>query len=374
MGRTIQLGRLFGIPLRLDYSWFLIFILITVMLSYFYFPDSFPLWHPAYYWIVGIATSILFFASVLAHELAHSLVSIRGGIPVKSITLFIFGGVAHVVKEASRASIELRMAAAGPLSSLVLAAIFYGIAWLSSDFNEYLAALTSWLAYINGVLAVFNMIPGFPLDGGRVLRSIVWLATGDYMRATRIATMAGYGVSYLFIAGGIFMTFFLKGGWFNGLWFIFLGWFLNSAVRSTYRETSLRESLKGFTAQDVMTRDFPPVPRNITIRELVQGLLLTSSRQSFMVTEGETVAGLLTLRQIKGVPRELWDTTTAGQAMTPVANLKAVRPTDDALSLLEGMDEQGLDQVAVVREGRVIGVILREDLVRFAQRLRELNR
>jgi len=374
MGRSIQLGRIFGIAIRLDYSWFIIFILVTVMLSYLYFPGTYPLWHPAYYWIVGTATSVLFFASVLAHELAHSLVSIRGGIPVKNITLFIFGGVAQIGREASRATTELRMAAAGPLSSLALAAIFYGIYWLSSGFNEYLAALTMWLCYINGILAAFNMIPGFPLDGGRVLRSIVWLVTGDYMRATRIATMAGYGVSYLFIVAGIFMLFFLSGGWFNGLWFIFLGWFLNSAVRTTYRQTTLRDSLKGFTAQEVMTRDLPSVPRNTTIRELVQGLLLATPRQSFVVTDGDMVAGVLNLRQIKEMPREYWDITTAGQAMTPVENLKTVHPTDDALGLLEAMDEEGLEQVVVVREGRVIGIVLREYLVRFAQRLSELKR
>jgi len=378
MGRSIQLGSIFGIALRLDYSWFLIFILVTVALSTFYFPDfarqNNYSWSTIAFWILGLITSLLFFASVLAHELAHSVVSLRSGIPVKSITLFVFGGVAHIGKEASRATTELKMAAAGPLSSLALAGIFYGISWLSSGFNEYLAAVTWWLAYINGILAVFNMIPGFPLDGGRVLRSIVWLVTRDYMRATRVATMSGYGVSYLFIIAGIFMLFFLRGGWFNGLWFIFLGWFLNSAVRTTYRQTTLRESLKGFTAQDVMARDLASVPRTITIRELIQGQFLISARQCFLVTEEDMVGGLLTMRQIKEVPRQYWDITTAGQVMTPVENLKAVHPTDDALSLLEGMDEAGLEQVVVVREGRVIGVILRDDLIRLGQRLSELKR
>lgn len=377
MGRSIQLGKIFGIPFRLDYSWFLIFIFVTVLLSYFYFPDfakqnEFS-WSTAACWILGVITSLLFFASVLAHELAHSIVGIRGGIPVKSITLFFFGGVAHIGKEASRPIQELKMAAAGPLCSIALAGIFYGISWLSSGFNEYLAALTWWLAMINAILAIFNMIPGFPLDGGRVLRSIVWLATGDYMRATRIATMAGYGVSYLFILGGFFMMFFLRGGWFNGLWFIFIGFFLNSAVRMTYRQTTLRDSLKGFTAQDVMTRDFPSVPRHLTIRELVQRHFLTTSSQCFLVSDGEMVQGLLTLHQIKDVPQEYWDITTSGQAMTPVEELKMVRPGDDALSILERMDEENLNLVTVVREGRVIGVILRDYLIRFAQRLHELK-
>ncbi len=372
MGRTIQLGKIFGIPFRLDYSWFIIFFIVTVALSLSYFPSSYPLWGPAYYWIVGIATSLLFFASVVAHELAHSAVGIRGGIPVKSITLFIFGGVAHIAREATRPTTELRMASAGPLSSVALAAMFYGISWLSSGYNEYLAALTGWLAMINAALAAFNMIPGFPLDGGRVLRSIVWLVTGNYMRATRIATMSGYGVSYLFILGGI-VIFIIFGLLLNGLWLVFIGWFLNNATRMSYRQTMLRESLRGFTARDVMSRDCPLVPRNITIRELVQGQLMLTTSQCFLVTEGEKVEGLLTLRQIKEVPRDYWDITTVGQAMTPVEKLNVVQPSEEAISILERLDEENLNQVTVVGEGRFLGMILRDNLIRFAHRLSELR-
>lgn len=369
MGKSIQLGKIFGIPFRLDYSWFLIFIFITVLLSLSVFPSGYD-WSTGYYWLVGIATSLIFFASVLAHELAHSLVGRREGIPAKSITLFFFGGIAHIEKEASRPTSELRMAAAGPLCSIALAGIFYGIALLSSG-NEYVAASTGWLAFINGILAIFNMIPGFPLDGGRVLRSIIWLITGNYMRATRVATMAGYGVSYLLILGGIIILIFM--GWLDGLWFIFLGFFLNSAARMTYHQSTLRDSIKGFTAQDVMTRDFPRVPHHLTIRELVNGTLLTTSSLGFLVTDGERVVGSLTMQQVKEVPREYWDLTTTGQAMTPVENLKMVQPSDEALSILERMDEENLELVAVVKEGRLIGMILRDDLIRFSQRLRELK-
>ncbi len=370
MGKSIQLGRIFGIPFRLDYSWFLIFIFITILLSLSVFPNGYPDWSPVSYWMVGIATSLLFFASVLAHELAHSLVGRREGIPAKSITLFFFGGIAHIGKEASHPTSELRMAAAGPLCSIALAGIFYGISLLSSG-SEYVAALTGWLAYINGILAIFNMIPGFPLDGGRVLRSIIWLVTGNYMRATRVATMAGYGVSYIFILGGILLLLLL--GRLDGLWFIFLGFFLNSAARMTYRQSTLRDSIKGFTAQDVMTRDFPRVPRHLTIRELVNGTLLTTSSQCLLITDGERVVGALTMQEVKEVSREYWDLTTSGQAMTPVENLKMVQPSDEALSILERMDEENLELVAVVKEGRLIGMILRDDLIRFSQRLRDLK-
>ena len=373
MGRSIQLGKIFGIPFRVDYSWFVIFFLVTVLLSLSYFPTRYPLWGQAEYWIVGIATSLLFFASVLAHELAHSLVSMANGIPVKSITLFIFGGIARIGREAEQPGNELKMAAAGPLCSVALCGLFAGIWWLSRGFSDHLSALAWWLAVINGILAAFNMIPGFPLDGGRVFRAIVWMATGSYMRATHIATRAGLGVSYLFIFAGLFMMFFLVGGLFNGLWLILIGWFLNSAAKRSYQQTTLRDTLKGFTAKDVMTRDYPTVPRHLTIKEVVQGQLLLTRSSWFLVTDGERVEGLLTLRRIREVPREEWDITTMGQAMIPVAELKVATPSDDAVSVLERMSEENVNLVAVVEEGRVLGVILRDDLIEFASRLQSLR-
>ncbi len=374
MGRSIQLGKLFGIPFKLHYSWFLIFIFITVILSYAYYPEvTNGSWSTAAYWGLGVLTSLLFFASVVVHELSHSAVAIRGGMPVKSITLFFFGGVAQITKEATKPTTELKMAIAGPLASIALAGLYYGIFWISSGFNEYLAVLCWWLALINGMLAVFNMIPGFPLDGGRVFRSIVWLVTGNYMRATRIATMAGRGVAYLFILGGIVLLF-LPEWRFNGLWFLFLGFLLYSAATTSYRQAVLLDALRGFTAQDVMTRDPPLVPRNLTIRELIQRRFLPTSSQFFLVVEGESVGGLLTLRRIKGIPRDEWDITTVGQAMTPVEKLKVVRPSDDALEVLQRMDEESLNEIAVAGGGRVIGVVVRESLIRFAQSLQGLRR
>ncbi len=374
MSRSIQLGKLFGIPFKIHYSWFLIFVFVTVILSYAYYPQvTVNSWSTAAYWILGVLTSLLFFASVVVHELSHSAVAIRGGMPVKSITLFFFGGVAQITREATKPTTELKMAIAGPLASITLAGLFYGIFWISIGFNEYLAVLCWWLAWINGVLAVFNMIPGFPLDGGRVFRSIIWLATKDYIRATRIATLAGRGVAYLFIVGGIALLF-LPQWRLNGLWFLFLGFLLHSAATSSYRQAILLDTLRGFTAQDVMTKDPPVVPRNLTIRELVQRRFFPASSQFFLVVEGEGVEGLLTLRQIKRIPREEWDIITAGQAMTPVEKLKAVRPSDEALGVLQQMEEESLNEVTVARDGGVVGVILRDNLIRFAQSLQGLRR
>jgi len=344
-----------------------------LLLSLSYFPDRYPLWDQAEYWVVGIATSLLFFASVVAHELSHSLVSMRGGIPVKSITLFIFGGIARIGREAEQPGSELRMAAAGPLCSVALCGLFAGIWWLTRGFSDHLSALAWWLAVINGILAAFNMIPGFPLDGGRVFRAIVWMATGNYIRATRIATITGVGVSYLFILAGVFMMFFLVGGLFNGLWFILIGWFLNGAAKRSYQQTTLRDTLKGVTAKDVMTRDYPTVPRQLTIKELVQGQLLLTKGSWFLVTDGERVEGFLSLDRIKEVPREKWDVATVAQAMTAVSELKAVKPSDDAISVVERMSEENVNLVTVVEEGSILGVILRDDLTQFASRMQSLR-
>ena len=371
MGRSFQIAKIFGIPFRLDFSWFLIFIFVTLMLAMSFFPDSFKGWNSAYYWIVGIATSLLFFASVIVHELAHSIVSKRTGIPVKSITLFLFGGIAQIGKEATQPKTDLVISIAGPASSVLLAGIFYGIAYLCNGWNVYLFALTSYLSYVNLILAVFNMIPGFPLDGGRVLRAIIWLATGNYLRATKIATTAGYAISIILIAAGA-LIFFIW-GYFDGLWLIFIGFFLNGAARATYQQTILRENLKGYTAQDVISRDLPRIPRNVNLMDLIEGTLPRSPNQFYLVTDGDSVVGILTIWQIKKVPQSQWSLTNVANIMIPVEQLKVVRPADDASSIIEKFDQGQDDAVAVSSEGKVAGIITRQSLFDFAQRLQILK-
>ncbi len=228
MGNAFNLGKLFGIQFKLHYTWFIIFVLITVSLSWQLFPIGYPGWTQLLYWAMGIVTSLLFFASILAHELAHSLVGRANNIPIKSITLFIFGGVAQMTREARSAGAELKMAAAGPACSLVIAGLFYLVWLFTQNTIEPVAAMAFQLAFINVALAAFNLIPGFPLDGGRVFRSILWQVTGNYKRSTRIATRVGQGTGYLFILGGILIVFLQPFGlgWFSGLWLAFIGWFL----------------------------------------------------------------------------------------------------------------------------------------------------
>ncbi len=264
MGSTFNLGKLFGIQFRLHFGWFIIFILVTVSLVY---PD-YSQW---LYWIMGIVTSLLFFASVVAHELAHSLVGKANGIPIESITLFIFGGVAQMTREATRPTAELKMAAAGPICSLVIGG-FFGLLLLIPNIPEPATYMIFRLAVMNGMLAAFNLIPGFPLDGGRVFRSLLWRFTGSYSRSTRIATRVGQGIGYLFILGGILVIFlqpfdlsWLVGwSWFDGIWITFIGWFLLSAASASYRQLHWQEALPGFTASEATPTDYPAVPPDTT--------------------------------------------------------------------------------------------------------------
>jgi len=368
MGSAFNLGKVFGIQFRLHYSWFIIFILVTTSLAY---PD----WSSLLYWIMAIITSLLFFASILAHELAHSLVGRANNIPIKSITLFIFGGVAQMTREARSAGAELKMAAAGPACSLVIGS-FFGLLWyFNQSLTEPIATMIYWLAFINVALAVFNLIPGFPLDGGRVFRSLLWRFTGNYERSTRIATQIGRGIGYLFILGGI-LTMFLHPpdwSWFNGLWLAFIGWFLERAASASYHQLQWHEALHGFSASQVMISDCPVVPSDITIIQVVQRYIFTIGRHCLLIADEGRLKGVLTLHNIKSVPQPNWATTQLREIMTPVDKLKVAHPDQDALSILEQMDESDINQMPVVSEGRVIGLIARDSLISFLRTRSELG-
>ncbi len=365
MGGSLNLGKIFGIQVRLHYSWFIIFLLVTVSLVS-------PNWSYWLSWVMGITTSLLFFASVLAHELAHSLVGRANDIPVRSITLFIFGGIAHMTKEASKASAELKMAAAGPACSLALGVLFGIIWWLSRGVIPIVAEMVGWLAIINVALAAFNLIPGFPLDGGRVFRSLVWRFSGDYQRSTQIATRLGQGIGYAFIMGGIAIMF-LLGEWLSGLWLAFIGWFLQGTASMSYRQAQWREALRGITVSQMMTSDYIAVPPSITVSQLVKEYVLPKGRHLFLVTEGERLKGILTLQNIKSVPQTKWDTTQVEQIMASAEKLKVASPEQDALSVVEQMEESEINQMPVASGGKVIGVVSRDNLLRFLRTRTELK-
>jgi hypothetical protein len=294
--------------------------------------------------------------------------------------------------EAREAGAELKMAAAGPACSLAIGGLFAllwlliqsmtgsvgslsGLFWLFifGPTGSPVAEMARWLAQVNGMLAAFNLIPGFPLDGGRVFRSILWRASGNYGRSTRIATRVGQGVGYLFILGGILIIFIFPQAWFSGMWLAFIGWFLDNAASASYRQAQWREALHGFTAADVMTPDYPVAPSDITISELVQRYVFPSGRRFFIVADEGRLQGMLTLHNIKAVPQQDWGVTPVREIMTPVDKLKVAYPNQDAVSVMAQMDESDINQMPVVSEGRVVGLVARDNLLRFLRIRSELG-
>lgn len=367
----ISIGKAFGIPLRLNYSWFIVFALVTWALTANYFPLTYPNWSLTTSLVAGIVTSLLFFGSVLAHELMHSVVAQAAGIQVNSITLFIFGGVSQMTEEPRQPKDELRIALAGPLTSLAIGAIFWAIWFWLRGASEFVTAIAFWLGWINIFLAGFNLIPGFPLDGGRVLRSILWWRSYNLRQATRTASNIGRGVGYLFIFAGI--VFIFQGFWFNGLWLAFIGWFLENAAVGSYRQLALGEMLQGHTASEIMTRDCLVVSPELTIEQLVNEHILTSGRRCFPVVSDSGLVGLVTLHNIKAVPRNLWGMKTMKEVMTPFDNLRWVQPNEDLSNVLRVLTEDDVNQVPVVENYNIVGMISRDNLLSFVNLRGELG-
>jgi Zn-dependent protease/CBS domain-containing protein len=363
----IPIGKAFGISLRLHYSWFFIFALVTWALADIYFPPIYPTWSLSARIAAGLITSVLFFSSVLAHELMHSIVSQRQGIPVQSITLFLFGGVSQITSEPKQPKDEFRMAIVGPLSSLVIGGIFFGIyfGWRNVDTFavQFITAIAYWLGYINLALGIFNLIPGFPLDGGRVLRSLIWWRSGNLKSATRIASNAGRAVGFILIFIGIWFIF--TGDWVDGIWLALIGWFLESAAVGSYQQLLMQEMLKGHVASEIMSGDCVVVPPDMTIDHLVNGNILTSGRRCFPVGSGSEIMGLMTLHNVKEVPRDQWTTETVREAMTPFDKLKWVRPDEELSSVLRILTQDDINQVPVVQDNKIIGMVSRENLLNF---------
>ncbi len=370
MSGSISLGRILGIPIRLHSSWFLVALLITVSLGGSYFPQAFPGWSTAVYWAVGALTAIFLFVSVLLHELGHSVLALRERVPVKSITLFFFGGVAQIDREPPTAGAEFRIAIAGPLTSLGLAAALGLLGQVVAN-NSTLAAPLAYLGRINLTLALFNMIPGFPLDGGRVLRAILWGLGGSLRRATRWASNVGRAVALLFIAVGV-AQFFL-GANPGGLWLAFIGWFLNNAARASYQQADLRDALAGVKARNVVSQQCLTVPADLRVRNLVQDYVLAAGYDCFYVTEDDHLVGLITLDNIRAANRRGQPDLALRQVMTPLDNGFQADPEEDMLNLLQKMDEAAVNQVPVIEDGDLLGVITRENLLHYIRLRKDLG-
>ncbi len=371
MRGTWRIARIFGIDVNIDSSWLVIFVLITWTLAGAYFPQQYPDWDSWLHWTVGVVTSLLFFASVLAHELAHSLVAIRQGEKVRSITLFIFGGVAEITEEPERAGKEFFMAIVGPLCSLVIALAF-GILWLVvRGFSEPVGALARYLSVINASLAFFNLIPGFPLDGGRVLRAVIWGLSGNLRTATLVASWFGQGIALLFMLWGVWQVF--TGAFINGLWIAFIGWFLRNASISGYRQVLIRDLLRDVRVGDLMSRDFETVSPALTIQQIVDDYVLRRRDHAYPVAEGDYLRGIICLHDVKAVPRPQWALTLVEEVMTPWNRLVTVSVEDDGNTVLTYMNTHNIGQLPVVEGSRVIGMLRRSDILRFMQLRSELG-
>ncbi len=357
---SIRILTLFGIAIRLHVSWLFIFVLLTWTFVAHFSRDG--RWSNEICWLAGVATSVLFFVSVLLHELAHSVVAMDQGMRVRNIVLFIFGGVAEITEEPRSAGTEFVMAIAGPMMSFAIAASAWGFWWLARGPFEAAAAVALHLAKINMILGIFNLIPGFPLDGGRVLRSMIWGATRDVLLATRWATRAGMGVGFLFMALGVWQ--FIGGSLFNGLWMVFIGWFLAGAAQSAYSRARLRESVRDRTVRQVTAPPADVVSPEADLASLIYGHILSRHARLVAVVENGGLRGVITLDRIRAVPQRLWPSTRVGEVMLPASEVRAIHPETDLWTAVELMGDGETDWLAVVEsDGRFVGILDRENVL-----------
>jgi len=365
----IKLGRIGGIQIGLHYSWFLIALLIAFSLAAHFHAIS-PLWNIAGVWAAAVVTSVLFFVTLLLHELAHSLMAQWQGLRVRAITLFALGGISQIESEAPDASTEFWIAIVGPLTSFIIGVICIGLArvagWHSAhEPSNPLPAVLLWLGYINIALAVFNMIPGYPLDGGRVLRAVAWWITHSPDRATRVAAQIGQVVAFLFILYGLYR--FFVGANFGGLWMAFIGWFLLDAARSSYFQVGMVSGLRGHRVAELMDRDCASVPSYLSIRDFVDEYLVHSSSRCFVVMQDHHAAGIATPDEAKKVSRDRWTQTSLQSVMRPLERMVQVSPETPVLKALELMTREGVNELAVVSKGELEGVFSRQQILRYLQ-------
>lgn len=375
MKAQIKLGRIFGVEIGLHYSWFIIALLITFSLA-----DQFrlnnPRWSDSLRWGLAIVTAVLFFVSIVAHELSHALVAKARGLPVRAITLFALGGVAQIEKEAADAKTEFWMGIVGPITSFIIGLLCLGITlalgWTPPNFPQQpLPAILMWLGVINIGLAVFNMIPGFPLDGGRVLRGLLWWITGNPRRATTIAARVGQVIAFGMIIYGVMQ--FFGGAGFNGLWLAFIGWFLLSASRESYAQMVVTEGLRGLRVADVMTNEYTSIDAYANLQTFAEEYLMRSGRRFFVVTINGRPEGIITPHEINEVPRARWPYTTLADVMRPLDRTRTVGPNTPVTEALEVMASQDLNQLPVVSGGELAGLISRSHILQLIQTRAELH-
>ncbi|HSE40650.1 MAG TPA: site-2 protease family protein [Acidobacteriota bacterium] len=384
--RGFPLFKLFGIRILAHPSWLFIFFLVTWSLAQGIFLSWHPDWTPGMRWGVAIAAALLFFFSVLLHELAHSLMAKAQGIPVKRITLFLFGGVSNIEREPASPKSEFLISVVGPVTSIVLGFLFSTFAALSGAVRAEgitdpvntlaklspLATLLSWLGPVNITVGIFNMIPAFPLDGGRILRSIIWSVTKNFRKSTTLASGVGKAFGWLLILTGVVMTLgvhvpLLGRGLFSGLWLAAIGWFLNSAATATNQQAMLQEMLEDVPVSRIMRSDVPVVDPETTVDSLINDWIVGTDERAFPVMDGDQMVGLVCLHDVRKIPRTEWKTTRVKDIMTPIDELSSALPEEDVANAMERLMSRDVRQIPVMQNGHFIGMLRRRDIVRWLQ-------
>lgn len=387
----INIGSIFGIRINLDWSWLFIFLLVTWNLAAGVFPPLHPNWGLGLTWGVAVAASLLFFASVLIHELSHSLVAKATGLPVRNITLFLFGGVSNIEREPTSPRMEFLMAIVGPLASILLGLFFMALGVVRLGGRNALAlppteiiarldplsTLLLWLGPINILVGVFNLIPGFPLDGGRILRSILWAITKNLRKATNWAAGVGQVIAWLFIVGGIAMAFGVRlpifgTGLIGGLWLAFIGWFLNGSAVASRQQVMIQHLLEDVPVSRLMRFDVLTVPPELPVSSLVYDLLMSSGERSFPVMTDGRLVGMVCLQDVRKFSPKDWDHTAVSEVMTPADQLAVTSPEENAGDALDKLTRRDIRQVPVVQQGKLVGLLRRRDIIRWLQIQSEL--
>lgn len=360
-GQSWQIGRVLGIPLKVHISWFVVFALVSWSLARHYFPVVLrvPAWE---YWALGIIAALLLFGSVLVHELGHCVIARMYRIPIAQITLFIFGGMAQIRREAPTPKAEFQIAIAGPIVSLAIGLGFWVIAAMPVA-TPSLVALSEHLRNINFMLAIFNLVPGYPLDGGRVLRAGLWAWSKNFHKATRLAARAGQGFALLLMLVGLWDLAF--GAAIGGMWFLLIGVFLYTSAQSSHRQVAFQESLSGLRVGDVMTRDVVLLDSGLTIDEAVNQYFLRLGFGGFPVVENGRLVGMLSLKELRAIPREQWGRMTVGQVMVPHDVHAEAYPDEPITAAMERMFHESRSRLVVMDGDKVAGLVTRSGIARF---------
>lgn len=380
-----RIGKIFGINIRIDWSWLLIFALISWSLAAS-LGQIHADWNVWTQWGLAILAALLFFASVLAHELAHSLVARANGVPVRNITLFLFGGVSNIQREPNSPLNELLVTIVGPLTSFILGVIFLVLGAGSFVINNValtnpMAALSQigpigtmliWLGSVNILVAIFNLIPGFPLDGGRILRSILWAITDNLSKATRWASWTGQAVAWALILAGIAMLFgvtfpILGGGFINGIWIMFIGWFLQNAAVQSYRKVVVQDILEDIPVKRMMYTDVPVVSADLSVSKLIDDHIMKSDNRAFIVFDGEKMLGLVTIEDVRKTAPEARSLTLVRDVMTPSQKMIVVAPDEEAAEAFYRLESEDIRQLPVVNGNKIVGLLRRKDIIHWLQ-------